>query len=52
MHTRPAIEALRGERFEETIYAGARHEVLNETNRDEVIAGVLAFLGHHVPAAG
>ena len=26
------------------VYGGARHEVLNETNRDEVIANLLAWL--------
>src|SRR4051795_9622630 len=44
VHTRPAIEAVRGARFEEKIYPGARHEVFNETNRDEVIDDVVAFL--------
>jgi alpha-beta hydrolase superfamily lysophospholipase len=44
VHTRPAIEAIRGSRFEEKIYPGARHEVFNETNRDEVIDDVVAFL--------
>lgn len=29
---------------EEKLYAGGRHEMLNETNRDEVTADVLAFL--------
>ena len=26
------------------LYPGARHEVLNETNRDEVTADIIAFL--------
>ncbi|UGY94539.1 alpha/beta fold hydrolase [Streptomyces gobiensis] len=30
-------------------YEGARHEILNETNRDEVQADLLAWLNHHVP---
>jgi alpha-beta hydrolase superfamily lysophospholipase len=47
-HTRPAIEAVRGEAFEEKLYPGGRHEVLNEINRDEVIADVLAFIRRHV----
>ncbi|MFL5845860.1 MAG: alpha/beta hydrolase [Solirubrobacteraceae bacterium] len=47
-HTRPAIEAVKGSSFEEKIYPGARHEVFNETNRDEVVADVLAFVGRHV----
>lgn len=30
------------------LYPGARHEVVNETNRDEVIADVLAFVKRHL----
>ena len=30
------------------IYPGARHEVLNETNRDEVTADVLGWVGKTV----
>jgi alpha-beta hydrolase superfamily lysophospholipase len=45
VHTRPAIEAVKGSRFDEKIYPGARHEVFNETNRDEVLEDVVAFLG-------
>ncbi|CAN5233336.1 alpha/beta hydrolase [soil metagenome] len=30
------------------VYSGARHEVFNETNRDEVIADTLAWLGGHL----
>ena len=48
VHTRPAVEAIRGERFEERIYPGARHEVFNETNRDEVLEDVVAFIGRHL----
>lgn len=33
-----------------TLYPGARHELLNETNRDEVTADVLAFLDRTVGA--
>jgi alpha-beta hydrolase superfamily lysophospholipase len=43
-HARPAVERVRGSVFEERVYAGARHEVLNETNRDEVIGDVVAFI--------
>jgi alpha-beta hydrolase superfamily lysophospholipase len=43
-HARTAVERVRGSALEEIIYAGAQHEVFNETNRDEVIADVLAFL--------
>ncbi|RJQ73213.1 MAG: alpha/beta fold hydrolase [Desulfobacteraceae bacterium] len=42
--TRPMMAHLRGGRFEEKIYAGAMHEVFNETNRDEVIADVIGFI--------
>jgi alpha-beta hydrolase superfamily lysophospholipase len=42
--TRPVIERLRGEDHEEHVYAGARHEVFNEINRDEVLDDVVAFL--------
>jgi alpha-beta hydrolase superfamily lysophospholipase len=44
VHTRPAIEAVKGARFSEKIYPGARHEIFNETNRDEVLDDVVAFL--------
>jgi alpha-beta hydrolase superfamily lysophospholipase len=27
------------------LYPGARHEILNETNRDEVTADILRWLG-------
>ena len=33
-----------------TVYPGARHEVFNETNRDEVVADLLAWLAAKVPA--
>ncbi len=33
-----------------TLYPGARHELLNETNRDEVTAAILAFLDRTVGA--
>lgn len=42
--TRPMIVHLGGERFHEKIYPGAMHEVFNETNKDEVIADVIAFI--------
>ena len=32
------------------IYPGARHEVFNETNRNEVFADLIAWLEEHVPA--
>jgi alpha-beta hydrolase superfamily lysophospholipase len=42
--TRAAIERIRGERLEERVYDGARHEVFNETNSDEVLSDVVSFL--------
>ncbi|GAA3847324.1 alpha/beta hydrolase [Saccharothrix violaceirubra] len=42
--TRTGTDRIRGLRFEERIYPGARHEVLNETNRDEVLADLVSFV--------
>ena len=42
--TRDAVARLRGERFEEHVYPGAMHEVLNETNNAEVLGHVKGFL--------
>lgn len=49
-----AVRRLTGGRAEEHIYPAARHEVLNETNRDEVVRDVLAFVNRllPVPAGG
>lgn len=33
-----------------TLYPQARHEILNETNRDEVMADVIAWFDEHLPA--
>jgi alpha-beta hydrolase superfamily lysophospholipase len=41
--SRVGIAHLGGGRHEERIYPGARHEVFNETNADEVLADVTAF---------
>ncbi|ACU34514.1 alpha/beta fold hydrolase [Actinosynnema mirum] len=41
--TRTGADRLRGARFEERVYPGARHEVLRETNRDEVLGDVVDF---------
>jgi alpha-beta hydrolase superfamily lysophospholipase len=43
--TRGGIDVLRagGASIEEKIYPGARHEIFNETNQDEVLADVAAF---------
>ncbi|MBY6363044.1 alpha/beta hydrolase [Rhodococcus corynebacterioides] len=42
--TAAAMASLRGASFQEKKYDGARHEIFNETNRDEVEEDVLAFL--------
>ncbi|MEU4738915.1 alpha/beta fold hydrolase [Actinosynnema sp. NPDC023658] len=41
--TRTGTDRLRGLLFEERVYPGARHEVFNETNSDEVLADVVSF---------
>jgi alpha-beta hydrolase superfamily lysophospholipase len=48
---REAVERIQGSRLEEKIYPGARHEVFNETNQDEVIGDVTAFLDRTLAAA-
>lgn len=42
--TRTAAERLAGSSFQRRIYAGAAHEVFNETNREEVLDDVVAFI--------
>lgn len=49
--SRSGIEHLRGDVFEQRHYAGARHEVFNETNSDEVLADVTDFLNRTLTAA-
>jgi pimeloyl-ACP methyl ester carboxylesterase len=49
--TREAIERIRGSQLEERIYPGALHEVLNETNSEEVLNDVAAFLATAVEPA-
>jgi alpha-beta hydrolase superfamily lysophospholipase len=49
--TRAAIERIRGDHLEEQIYPGARHEVLNEINRVDVLDEVASFLDGVVPRA-
>ncbi|MFG1957773.1 alpha/beta hydrolase [Nonomuraea sp. NPDC049028] len=48
--SRTGIETIRGDDLTERIYPDARHEVFNETNRDEVLTDVTTFidrvLGH------
>ena len=42
--SRTGMDRIRGLRFEEIIYPGARHEVFNETNADEVLTDLTAFV--------
>jgi alpha-beta hydrolase superfamily lysophospholipase len=43
-----AFEHVRGEASEERAYPGARHEIFNETNRDEVLDDVVAFINAQI----
>lgn len=42
--TRAGMDRIRGLGFEEIIYPGARHEVFNEINADEVVTDVTSFV--------
>jgi len=42
--TREGIEQVRGSRFTARTYPQARHEVFNETHRDEVLDDVTGFV--------
>jgi alpha-beta hydrolase superfamily lysophospholipase len=42
--TRIGIEQIRGTDLTEIVYPGARHEVFNETNKNDVLADVTAFI--------
>jgi alpha-beta hydrolase superfamily lysophospholipase/NAD kinase len=48
----PVVRRLAGSDFTELTYPGARHEVFNETNRDEVIGEVVRFAERVVSSAG
>ncbi|MFC0673296.1 alpha/beta fold hydrolase [Brachybacterium hainanense] len=43
------LAKIAGPATESQLYPGARHELLHETNRAEVMADLLAFLGRFVP---
>jgi alpha-beta hydrolase superfamily lysophospholipase len=49
--TRATIERIRGEHLEERIYPDALHELFNETNREDVLDDVAAFVAAAAPAA-
>ena len=42
--TRSGIEHLKGDVFEQHHYEGARHEIFNETNQEQVLADVTDFI--------
>jgi alpha-beta hydrolase superfamily lysophospholipase len=44
VHTRAAMDHLGGSALTQKVYPGARHEIFNETNQDEVIADTVAFV--------
>lgn len=46
--TRTGIDRIRGSEFHEHVYPGARHEVFNETNKAEVLADVITFIGREL----
>lgn len=48
--SREGWEQIRGEGAQERSYPGARHEIFNEINRDEVLDDVFAFVHEHVRA--
>ncbi|MEV0313411.1 alpha/beta hydrolase [Nonomuraea fuscirosea] len=47
--SRSGIDAVRGGDLTERIYPGARHEVFNETNKDEVLDDVTSFIDRTLP---
>ncbi|HEY6738004.1 MAG TPA: lysophospholipase [Actinopolymorphaceae bacterium] len=42
--SREGIDRIRGERFEQKTYPEARHEIFNETNKDDVLDDVTTFV--------
>lgn len=50
--TTAAFEHLGGTALEQKVYPGAMHEIFNETNRDEVVDDVVAFLRAQLQPAG
>jgi alpha-beta hydrolase superfamily lysophospholipase len=43
---RPVVERVAGDRLEHHAYPGAQHEIFNETNQDDVLNDVTAFVDH------
>ncbi|RDI49844.1 alpha/beta hydrolase [Nocardia mexicana] len=48
--SRIGVERIRGKHLTERLYPGARHEIFNETNRDEVLADVTTFIDRTLSA--
>ena len=48
--SRAGWASLQGSASREKAYPDARHEIFNETNRDEVLDDVVAFIDEHLPA--
>ncbi|MEV4159960.1 alpha/beta hydrolase [Nonomuraea dietziae] len=48
--SRGGIDAVRGTDLSERIYPGGRHEVFNETNKDEVLDDVTSFIDRALTA--
>lgn len=46
------VEGVRGDALTAHVYPGARHEIFNETNRDEVLTDVTAFVDGVLAARG
>ena len=46
--TRPVAEQIAGAVFEEKVYEGAKHEIYNEINKDEVIEDTISFLNRQI----
>jgi len=47
--TKQGWAELAGRHAEAKSYPGARHEIFNETNQDEVLGDVIAFIHQHLP---
>ncbi|UYM07388.1 alpha/beta hydrolase [Solicola gregarius] len=46
--SREGIETIRGGEFSEHVYDGARHEIFNETNQNDVLDDAVAFVRAHL----
>lgn len=46
--TAEGIQKLRGPNFQQKVYPEARHEIFNETNKDEVLADVTSFIDEQI----